>query len=84
MNNEKNARIKLEAELDELNKINQKLRSTKLEQEDTINRMSNEIEITKTRLNTEVKEKQQLSSRLDSINESYKSVLSEFREKEDD
>lgn len=46
--------------------------------------MTNEIEVTKTRLNTEMKEKTQLNSRLDAINERYKVVLNEFREKEDD
>jgi len=81
---ERNSRINLESELDSMQKGNQKFRSVKLEQEDIINRLSNEIEMTKTRLNTESKEKEQILKRLESVNNRYNNVLSEFTQKEDD
>lgn len=84
LNKERNARIKLESELDLMQKSNQKFRSTKLEQEDVINRLSNEMEITRTRLQTECKEKEQIVTRLEAVNKRYNNVLSEFTQKEDD
>lgn len=65
---ERNSRINLETELDSMQKNNHKFRTVKLEQEDIINKLSNEIEITKTRLQTECKEKEQLLKRLESLN----------------
>jgi len=69
LNKERNSRTKLESQMDLLQKDHHKMRSVKIEQEDTLNRLKNELEITKTRLNTEIKEKDQLNLRLESMNQ---------------